>query len=141
MSAEYKENVSLKDRQEDVKKALIKKPDYIPVFIEKSTTSNMPHLRSKTNDKIKSRYLLNGNLTIREFIECLHHNKTDEHDINDPIYLFHNNVLLSRSKTMKELYDEYKDFDGMLYLVYSNSYTWGKTLSTVSSKLYKILGY
>ncbi len=97
MSAEYKENVSLKDRQEDVKKALIKKPDYIPVFIEKSTTSNMPHLRSKTNDKIKSRYLLNGNLTIREFIECLHHNKTDEHDINDPIYLFHNNVLLSRS--------------------------------------------
>lgn len=141
MSSKYKENISLKDRQVDVENALKKNPDHIPVFIEKSSASNMAHLRSKGNDKIKSRFLLNGNLTVREFIECLHKNKTDEHHINQPIYLFHNNVLLSRSKTMKELYEEFKDEDGMLYLVYSDTYTWGKTFSTVTDKVYKIFGY
>ena len=143
MSSEYKNTFSLEERIERFEDLKKKYPGKLFICCERSSTSSMPLLKEKINNDliVRYKYVIPEDLKVEEFITKLHEYKTEKHSSIQPIYLFCNNVLLPRKTVIIDLYNKYKDEDGMLYLKYSDNYSWGKTLSTLNKKFFGIFGY
>jgi len=94
----FKTDYSFTKRCNESSRVLSKYPDRIPVICEKSKYSKMNNI-----DKIK--YLVPLNLTIGQFI-----------------YVIRKRMQLS---SISNLYDEYSDTDGFLYLKYNEESVFG----------------
>ena len=80
---------------------------------------------SKSFKLQKQRYLLPHNITIAQFIAVLR-KKLPVLRPEEAIFLFlHDQTIPTTSSTMAEIFKQYKDDDGFLYIWYSKENTFG----------------
>ena len=113
-----KENPDKKKRKELSESTIKNNPGKIPVILEKEETS-------KLDDIKKTRYLLEKNFTISEFLLLIR--KALKLKEGEALFLSAKGKYnLTGEKTMGEIYELYKDKDdGFLYIMYSSFVVYG----------------
>ena len=96
----------------DVSKLLIKYPNKIPII-----------LQSKIGDINNKRILVNKSYTIGAFLIIIR--KLISINSSQAIFIMCDNILLSSSATLEDIYNEYKKDDNLLYLDVSLENTFG----------------
>ncbi|XP_020681771.1 autophagy-related protein 8f isoform X1 [Dendrobium catenatum] len=113
----FKKEHSLVTRKEESARIMRKYEDRIPVIVEKVQRSDIQCVD-------KRKYLVPRDLTVGQFAAvirkriCLPSEKA--------MFLFVDNILPATGALMSELYNEKKDEDGFLYVVYSAENTFGR---------------
>lgn len=136
--AEYPFNV----RKNECDRICQKYIDRIPVIVEKqgldstSTSNESSSNVSKSNEVPaldKRKYLVPQSLTIGQFVYIIR--KRIDLPPERAIFVFVNNgILPNTSSLMSQLYLEYKDADGFLYINYAGENTFGQAVFEVSYK-------
>lgn len=111
----FKEKHSFDDRKEVAHRIRTKYPHRYPVIIEPADDC--------TIDIQKRKFLINQDATVAHVIHQL--KKQMKVDSWKAIFLFVNNVLPSAGAKMSNIYETYKDEDGMLYMKYAEENTFG----------------
>lgn len=94
-----------------------KYPDKIPIILEKSDSSTIPTIE-------KQKMLLQKDLTVGQLLYIIR--KQISLDSSQALFLFvDNRSIPSTSKTMEEIYLQYSDQDGFLYITYSAEQVFG----------------
>ena len=113
----YKQKNALDKRKSESTRIRVKYPDRIPIICEKSTNSTI-------DDIDKNKFLVPSDLTVGQFVYIIR--KRIKLEPEKAIFIFVNNSILPpTSKLIVEMFDEYKDEDGFLYIVYSGENTFG----------------
>lgn len=116
----YKSEYTFNERITESTRVRLKYPDRLPIICEKIETyknfMTFPEL-----DKIK--YLVPTNLTVGQFIFVIR--KRMKLQPEQSIFLFVNNVIPASSALMSNLYNQYHDDDGFLYVKYSKENVFG----------------
>jgi len=116
----FKEFYSLEQRKAESSRILLKYPDRVPVVCEKLKSRG--NYNTPTIDKNK--YLVPMDLTIGQFMFVVR--KRIAIKAEEAIYLFVAGSIPSSSSTMISLYEQFKDEDGYLYILYSMENTFGR---------------
>ena len=88
----------------------------IPVIVEKAPSADVPNI-----DKIK--YLVPGDLTVAQFL-CLIRNRIKLAN-DQALFIYVNGTLPATSAMFSTIYEEHKDSDGFLYVVYTGESSFG----------------
>jgi GABA(A) receptor-associated protein len=112
----YKYQYSFDKRLSESTRILTKYPDRIPIICEKSKTQNLPLIN-------KNKYLVTNDITIGQFI-CVIRNRM-KLSPEFSIFLLVDGYVPASGSMIGELYDEYKDDDGFLYIEYCQENTFG----------------
>ena len=115
----YKLTKSFDDRCKESTEILKKYPTRIPLIIEKL---------ENCNDKLipnidKNKYLVPEDLTVGQLTYVI--KKRIKITPEKAIFIFCNGKLLNSSNSLKFVYDNYKDKDGFIYIIYSGESTFG----------------
>jgi GABA(A) receptor-associated protein len=125
MNSTYKNNKTFEDRLKESTKIKNKYPDRIPVIVDKQDKSTIA-------DIDKHKYLVPNDLTVGQFVYVVR--KRIKIGPEKAIFVFMNNVLPPTAALLSQMYEEHKDDDGFLYIVYSGENTFGRvSLSSSSS--------
>lgn len=103
-------------RQAEAQRIREKYPDRIPVIVEKAEKSDIP-------DIDKKKYLVPADLTVGQFVYVIR--KRIKLSPEKAIFIFVNNVLPPTAALMSSIYDEHKEDDGFLYILFSGENTFG----------------
>jgi GABA(A) receptor-associated protein len=101
-------------------------PDKIPIFITKA-----PNARGTLPDIRKHKFLVPSHFTFGEVVLTIR--KWILIGPEEAIFIFIKNILPSPSMTVGELYQNHKDPDGVLRVVYTSENTFGSTSYSSSS--------
>jgi len=112
----FKSKYNFKDRKAESTKVMKRHPDRIPIICEKTEKSNIP-------DIDKHKYLVPADLTVGQFIYVIR--KRLELPSEKAIFLFIDGIIPSSSALIKNVYDNYKNEDGFLYVYYSGENVFG----------------
>jgi len=115
----YMENNSFENRKKKSDFLLSKYSDKIPMILEKSS-------KEKYLPKIeKTKYLVPHDLTVAGVMQILKKNlKIDEH-ISVYLSIYNQNIILSGSQSISDIYSKYKNNDGFIYLEYCSENVFG----------------
>lgn len=114
--SKFKNSFTFEQRICETTRIITLHPTRIPVICEKSTLSDVP-------DISKHKYLVPYDLTIGEFMYVIRKNiKLQSYEA---LFLMVNNFIPSSSMRFSELYWNYKDPDGFLYIIYTKENTFG----------------
>ena len=111
----FREKFTIDDRMEQARNVMGKYPNRVPIIIN-TTDKNLPNID-------KSKYLVPRDITMGQFIYVIR--KRIELAPEQAIFLFVNNTLPPTASTMEQIYNEYKDEDGFLYIEYRGESTFG----------------
>jgi hypothetical protein len=113
------ENNSFENRKKKSDFLLSKYSDKIPMILEKSS-------KEKYLPKIeKTKYLVPHDLTVAGVMQILKKNlKIDEH-ISVYLSIYNQNIILSGSQSISDIYSKYKNNDGFIYLEYCSENVFG----------------
>lgn len=111
----FKNDNSFKERLEESSTIKKKYPDRIPIIVERAN--------NKIEDIDKKKYLVPKDLTMGQFMHVVRQRIKLQSNI--AIYLFINNIIPTTSELVNNLYDNYKDDDGFLYISYHGESTFG----------------
>ena len=114
--AEFQSKHSFEKRKEESEKICEKYKDRIPIIVLKHKSCELP-----TIDKHK--YLVPQDMSFSQFIFVIR--KRIKLDSTKTIFITINNGLIPGNRSLSEIYSEYKDEDGFLYIVYTNENTFG----------------
>ena len=115
--AYYKKKFSLETRINESKKIKTIYPDRVPVLCFKNPVS-------KETPKIdKRKYLVPRDLTMGQFVFIIR--KRLKIKPEEALFFFIGNDLAPTSKLFTELYEQYQDEDGFLYIQYTLENTFG----------------
>lgn len=103
-------------RNAEAERIKSKYPDRVPIIVEKSLRSSVP-------DIDKKKYLVPFDLTVGQFVYVIR--KRIRMRPEDAIFVFVKNVLPPTASTLSQMYDDYHDEDGFLYITYSSENTFG----------------
>ena len=109
-------NKTFQERINESTKIKSKYPDRVPVICEKNPGSGLDMLD-------KRKYLVPNDLTATQFLFIIR--KRLKLASEKGIFLFVNNMIAPSTHTMVELYNEYKDDDGFLYMNYTEENVFG----------------
>jgi GABA(A) receptor-associated protein len=112
----FKEKYTLQLRKEESDKIINKYPDRIPVIVEK-------HHSCEYDDLQKTKFLAPKNLTIGQFVYIIR--KNIKLSSEKSIFVTINGILPTTSSLMLELYENNKEEDNFLDIVYSSENTFG----------------
>ncbi|KAG7796854.1 hypothetical protein KL944_004955 [Ogataea haglerorum] len=91
--------------------------DRIPVICEKVEESDIPEID-------KRKYLVPSDLTVGQFVYVIR--KRIQLPSEKAIFIFVNDILPPTASLMSTIYEQYKDEDGFLYILYSGENTFGQ---------------
>lgn len=95
----------------------------MPVICEKVENSDIPAID-------KHKYLVPGDLSVGQFVYVIR--KRIKLPSEKAIFIFVNDILPPTAALISTIYDEHKDPDGFLYVLYSGENTFGRLdLSTI----------
>lgn len=107
---------------DEAEKIRSKYPDRVPVICEKSTRSTLPELP-------KRKFVVHGNMLCGEFKYMVHKQIADATperlSVDHTIYLFINGITPKTSTPMSQLYDQFRQADGFLYIRFGAENTLG----------------
>lgn len=112
----FKNKHAFNKRKEESDNIIEKYPDRIPIIVQKHSTTELPEI-----DKCK--YLVPKNMSITQFSFIIR--KRIKLDSSQAIFITINNKLVGSGKTISELYNDEKDEDGFLYMIYTGENTFG----------------
>ncbi|KAB1199763.1 Autophagy-related protein 8d [Morella rubra] len=112
----FKMEHPLERRQAEAARIREKYPDRIPVIVERAEKSDVP-------DIDKKKYLVPADLTVGQFVYVVR--KRINLSPEKAIFIFVKNILPPTAAMMSAIYDENKEEDGFLYMVYSGENTFG----------------
>ena len=113
----YKTENNLQQRKDEAERILKQYNNRMPIICEVAPNSKLPPLK-------KFEYIVPGDMTLTQFQFLIRRNL----DLNElsALYLITNNVTLTGDRTMREIYNTYKDKeDKFLYIFYDSELTWG----------------
>lgn len=118
MYADFKADHTFSNRQMESLRMLNKYPDRVPVICQRNPKANKdcPFI-----DKIK--YLIPLELTLAQFLYVIRqrmHLSSEK-----ALFIFINGNMLSMSSMISQVYTEYQDDDGFLYVTYNTENTFG----------------
>ncbi|KAM8949822.1 microtubule-associated protein 1 light chain 3 gamma [Lycaon pictus] len=114
----FKQRKSLATRQEEVAGIRAKFPNKIPVIVERYPREKFLPLLDKT------KFLVPQELTMIQFLSIIRSRLVL--GATEAFYLLVNNrSLVSMSMTMAEVYRDYKDEDGFVYMTYASQEMFG----------------
>ncbi|ONK80485.1 uncharacterized protein A4U43_C01F18250 [Asparagus officinalis] len=93
-----------------------KHPERLPVIVEKAGKSDIPNIDRR-------KFLVPGELNLGQFSYVIR--KRINLSAEKAIFLFIDDILPTTGALMSALYEEHKDEDGFLYIVYSGENTFG----------------
>jgi GABA(A) receptor-associated protein len=110
---------TLSQRLNDSNTVMITHHDKIPIICEKY------HLDTSCPDIDKHKYLVFKNITFGQFISIIR--KRIDLPPHDAIFLFvgDNHVIPSNNETIINIYNQHRNHDGFLYVLYSRQTTFG----------------
>ena len=113
----YKHQLPFEDRCCETRRILQKYPERVPIICEKATAQHsLPNID-------KQKYLVPHELTAGQFIAIIRQRMNLT--ANEAIFLFVNNKIISTNSNMKQVYEQFKDPDGFLYVQYSKEKVFG----------------
>ena len=110
------EKLTLEERQTESARILEKYEKRIPIIVSRA-------LNSKLNDIDKKKFIVPNDLTVGQFIYVIR--KRINMKPSEALFLFVNNVLPPTSSTLGTVYNNNKNKDGFLYIVYEGENTFG----------------
>ena len=117
MNFQFKKEKAFNDRKSEHDKIMEDHPNKIAIICEK-----VPESKIKNIDKTK--YLVDGNLTIPQFAATIR-KKLEMGNIEALFFLVNGKITLNGNMTINEVYKKYKDKDGFLYIAYAAEEIWG----------------
>lgn len=113
----FKHLYSLNQRKNECEKILLKYPNRIPIICEKNYNStNAP-------DIDKHKYLVSRDLTLGQFMHTIRQRMNLTAEIG--LYIFISGFIPSNSQFLSNLYVDFRDDDGFLYVIYDVENTFG----------------
>jgi len=113
----FKHLYSLNQRKNECEKILLKYPNRIPIICEKNYNStNAP-------DIDKHKYLVSRDLTLGQFMHTIRQRMNLTPDVG--LYIFISGFIPSNSQFLSNLYVDFRDDDGFLYVIYDVENTFG----------------
>ena len=100
----------------ECRKILLKHPDKIPIIVEKNDKCNFPEINKK-------KYLGPNDMPINQFVYIIR--KRINLESSQSLFVMINNKLIPNGKTLGEIYQEEKNEDGFLYMIYTSENTFG----------------
>ena len=116
MDLPFKKKNSFEKRKKEASSVLEKYPDRIPIIVQKHNTCELP-------DIDKSKYLVPKDMNMSQFSFIIR--KRIKLDPSQAIFITIGHSLAASNKTLTELYNDNKDEDGFLYMLYTNENTFG----------------
>lgn len=114
---EFKMTNSFEKRKAESMRMKNKYPDKIPIIIEKAEASQLPGMQ-------KQKYLMQNKITIGQLLYIIR--KQINISPTESIFLIINNSNIpSTSATVGDIYNQFADKDGFLYITYSSQQTFG----------------
>ena len=118
MAKHFKDEHSFEKRIDEARKILKKHADRIPVICERAANSDIPDIDRK-------KYLVPQELTVGQFVYVIR--KRIRLSPEKAIFIFVNGKLpRTGAALMSQMYRDYKDSDGFLYITYSGENTFGQ---------------
>ena len=101
-------------------------PDRVPIIVEraKHSSADLPKID-------KQKYLVPGDVTLSQFIFIIRRRLSLDSD--QALFLFVKGVLPTTGVLMRELYSQYKDSDGFLYIEYCGENVFGSHEAKIRS--------
>lgn len=112
----FKEDHKVENRMNESKKILLKYPNRIPIIVEKSDNCSLP-------DISKKKYLVPNDMSMCQFLYVVR--KRIQLEPSKSLFIMINNHLVPSAKSLGVIYEDDKDDDGFLYMVYSAENTFG----------------
>lgn len=116
MRSKFKDEHPFEKRRAEAERIRQKYQDRIPVICEKVEKSDIA-----TIDKKK--YLVPADLTAGQFMYVIR--KRIQLPAEKALFIYVDEVIAPSSAMMSSVYDEHKDEDGFLYIVYASENTFG----------------
>jgi GABA(A) receptor-associated protein len=116
MKGDFKKQNTLEKRKNESQTIVKKYPGRIPIIVEKYHDCELPDI-----DKIK--YLVPKDMTISQFMFIMR--KRIKLESSQSLFVTVNSILVSSNAKICEIYDDNKDEDGFLYVVYTSENTFG----------------
>lgn len=117
MTYAYKQDHPLEKRSAEAARIREKYPDRIPVICEKEPRSDIAPVD-------KRKYLIPIDLTVGQFVYVIR--KRISIPPEKAIFIFVNNTLPPTAALMSTVYEQHKDEDGFMYMMYSGENTFGR---------------
>jgi GABA(A) receptor-associated protein len=117
MTTVFQKTTTLDERILLSQRVMNKYPDRKPVIIEKMTNSKLPDLPQK-------KYLLPDEMQFSQVAVIIR--KNIKLEPNEALFIMVNNHLVSNSRIISEIYNEYSNKDdSLLYIMYTTENTFG----------------
>jgi len=117
MKFKFREENNLEQRKSEAEKIRNKYPDRIPVVVERVPNSQIPEID-------KRKFLVPNDISVAQFMWIIR--KRIQLPSEKDIFLFVNKTIPQSSSTMGQIYTNFKDEDGFLYIAYSGENTFGQ---------------
>lgn len=118
MKFRFREENNLEQRKTEAEKIRTKYPDRIPVVVERVPNSQIPEID-------KRKFLVPNDISVAQFMWIIR--KRIQLPSEKAIFLFVNKTIPQSSSTMGQIYTNFKDEDGFLYIAYSGENTFGSS--------------
>ena len=113
----FKKKHTFDDRKAESTKIMSKYKDRIPIIVSKDPKS---HLKSMDKEK----FLTPHDLTLGQFLFVIR--KRINVDESQSLFIFANDsVMVPTSASLGQIYNDHKDEDGFLYLIYCSENVFG----------------
>lgn len=116
----------IEKRQAEAARIAQRFKDRVPVICEKVENSDIPEID-------KRKYLVPVDLTVGQFVYVIR--KRIKLPSEKAIFIFVNDILPPTAALISTIYEEHKDEDGFLYVLYSGENTFGEEVSIDFSAL------
>nr|UIF28056.1 green fluorescent protein [Cloning vector pCaExp-Arg] len=126
MRSQFKDEHPFEKRQAEAARIAQRFKDRVPVICEKVENSDIPEID-------KRKYLVPVDLTVGQFVYVIR--KRIKLPSEKAIFIFVNDILPPTAALISTIYEEHKDEDGFLYVLYSGENTFGEKLAIDISSL------
>ena len=116
MTTSFKESVEFSKRIEESSRIISKYPDRVPIIVEAKHNTKLPDLD-------KHKYLVPKEMTIGQFMYVIRRRLKLKKD--QAIFVFVDNKLPVTSELISTVYDNHKNEDGFMYMIYAGESTFG----------------
>ena len=117
MNFKYKKLEDKESRKKHSQNLIAQFPDKLPIILEKDPSCKLTELQ-------KTKFLLEKKSTVQQLMQMIKRKTSLQEE--DALFLqVRAKFSIMGEKTIQEIYDEYKDQDGFLYIIYTTELIYG----------------